>query len=578
MHFTTRLGTFLEILDLNNSENLVQFCVNKILSHHYENNQIVVSLNVNFPVNYPIINLQFFEILDLFAFGRAKIYLIGVNLDSDLDETIQYLNEFRTFNPQAKFIIILDRLITDKIFKMAVKYYISHIVVLETHSLNLYTYYPYNNQNINNPDTTIIPLGSCLNNPPSLFTKTVPPLWGNSTVRIAYKPIPPYVVDPYSTLEGIEIFTLETISKYYNFQIEYFLHNGSYYNEKKPETYYLAFGGLLTHDIDITVGGFYLKNSEIYDFDVSYEYLQDSLFWVVPKARELQKWQRIIVAFSFDTWTAFLASFFLYNLIYVLHLHLSQLKVSTTIFFHLFSILIEQPTKIRVKYTVRALVLTWIFYCLIISTAFKSQIINLLSGVTYESDITTLQEIVDSELVISLPVGYANMYDHGDPLEKYIYDHNVPCPKTYDCLQRTATKRDTASIAMGRYIAYHSPYFLNEHGHSTIHVMSERVCVTPIHMIISKGFPMFEHINSLILLLQANGIIDYNYDYMDNIFKSAYFSQLRLSEKVELNDVETMALPFVLLLFGLFFSLFVLLLELIWSKLSQTGCLVCGPQ
>ncbi|XP_008197377.2 uncharacterized protein Ir60a [Tribolium castaneum] len=547
---------------------MVQSCVHKILNQEYKNNEIIVSLNVNFSVNHPIINLQLSEVLDLFPFGRAKIYLIGVSLDY-LEETIQFLAELTTFNPQGKFIMILEQSIDESIFKMAARYYIGHVVVLEAQSLDLYTYHPYVNQNISSADTTVVPLGSCFKYPLKSLTRAMPPVWGNTTVRVSYKRTPPYVVDPFSALKGMEIYTLETISKYYKFQIEYFPYNGSYYNEKDRATYYAAFGALLAHNIDVTVGAYYLKNTEIFDFDVSYQYLQDSLFWVVPKASELQKWQRVALAFSFNTWMAFLASFFLYNVLYALHLRLSQMKVSTKIFFYLFGILIEQAVTMPVKYTVKALVLTWIFYCLIISTAFKSQIINLLSGVSYGDDITTVREITDSDLIISLPVGYANMYDHDDPLERYIYDHNVQCVEIYDCLQRTATKRDTASIAIGRYIDYYSPYFLNEHGHRTIHVMKERVCLMPIHMIVSKGFPLFAQINSLIMLMEANGLIDYNYNYMDNLFKSQYFSQLRLTDKVEHNDLETMALPFLLLCFGLVLALVVFLGEVVW-------CLVRG--
>lgn len=571
LHFTTTVVTIWEIFDENNTEDLIQNCLNKILNEHSKNNEVVITVNLNFGLNHPVVNLQLYQIVDLEVFSRPKTYIIS--LSENLTEILEFLSDLPIFNPQAKFIVISVEANED-FFKIASRYYISHICLLETPTLNLYTYNPYNNEDIHNPDTSIVPLGSCFEGVP-LFSTKIPTTWQNSTVRISYKPNPPYVIDPYSNaLKGMEIFALETIKKYYKFETEYFYHNGSFYNVKEPETYFSAFGDLLTHEVDIAVGAYFLKNHEHFDFEVSYPYLQDSFFWVVPKGRELQKWQRIILAFSFETWMAFTASFVIFSVLYLMQLNFFRMQVSSKIFLYLFRILIEHPAEIPRKYTVRGLLGTWIFYCLIISTAFKSQIINLLSGVSYQADIASLKEIVESDLIINLPSSYANLYEFDeDPIEKYIFDHNIKCVKIFDCLKRTAEQRDTASIAIGRYIDYYSPYFLNEHGHRTVHVMAERVCLMSIHMMISKGFPMFEQINSLIMLLEANGIVDYNYQYMDNIFKISYFYQLRLTEKTDVNDLKTIALPFILWCFGQCVAVFVLILEFIWFKLNHKKCL-----
>lgn len=552
------------------NDDLIKTCVDNILLRHFEPNYLIVALNISFTSDYPMVRLVLHDEVDLILFPRVNIYIISAS--ENLEEILRYLSDFHNFNPRAKFILIWNQAVSEDIFRFASTFYISHVVVVEHFSQNLFTYFPYDSRNVQDPNTTSVPLGACLQNyqNANLFGKKMPDTWDNSVVRVSYKPFAPYVVDPDGTLKGMEIFTIETIKKYFKFETEYYLNNGRYYDDTEPETYFECYGTTMSHETDISVGAFYLIKLEHLDFDVSHAYLQDSFFWVVPKARILEQWQRIIYVFRYKIWISFCCSLVLFSVVYITWLRFRKVPCSSIIPLYLFGVLVEYPASVPQKYIIRGLFGTWIFYCLIISTAFKSQMMNILSGVAYAKELATLQEIVDSDLIISLPQEYANLYDcDGFPLDKYVYEHNVRCDDYLECPRRTATKRDTASIAMGRYIDYLMPQFLDDYGRQMVTVLQEQVYPMSIHMIVSKGFPIFEQMNDLLMLLEANGIVEYNYDYMADISKARVMTKMRLAQEDIVNDLEAMALPFVLLGYGYTTSAILLCLELLWSKLKK---------
>ncbi|RZC34972.1 hypothetical protein BDFB_001395 [Asbolus verrucosus] len=570
---TTKVG----ISPLQTNESLTEDCVSNILSRHFQPNQLVLAVNISFVLNYPSVRLQVFENIEWMQLARVNIYIISTDR-GDFKAALQHLADFRNFNPRAKLILIWGDQVDEEIFETFVKFYMTRVVVVELPSLKLFTYSPYRGRNVAHPNTTVIPLGYCSESYKNLrlFAKKLPKTWENTVVRISYVPLEPYDINPEEDVKGMEIYTLESIKKFLKFKTQYSIANVSYYDEKKPETFYEAYGRLLTHEVDIALGAFYLKDFEHIDLDTSYAYLQDGFFWVVPKGQIIDQWKRIVLAFGFITWIAFLLSFLFFSGIYWIYMYFFQMGFSSNIFFYFFGILIESTVNIPQKYQIRGLLVTWIFYCLIISTAFKSQMMNLLSGIDYEHQIDSLEEIIESPLRINMPQGYANLYDNEEyPLERYVYENNIRCDDILKCLQRTAKKRDTASTAIGRYIDFMRPQFLDKNGRSMIHVLNEKVYPMSIHMIFSKGYPIFGQIDHLLLIMEANGITDFLYDRITHILNLRYMTKTGPVKYALVNDVKTMVLPFVILGFGQVLGFVVFCLELLWSQVCKNTNKIC---
>ncbi|XP_044253095.1 uncharacterized protein LOC123004045 [Tribolium madens] len=99
----------------------------------------------------------------------------------------------------------------------------------------------------------------------------------------------------------------------------------------------------------MVLGAFHLKSEEHIDFDMSFTHMEDAAYWLVPKAKPLPLWKRL-----------------------------------------------KMPT-------FKTLIITWIAYCLVISTVFKSKLMNVMTENIYENQIESLSEIQHFITIIPIP-------------------------------------------------------------------------------------------------------------------------------------------------------------------------------
>lgn len=527
---------------------------------------LTIAVNIKYELRLPTIRLTLDQKISLKHFSRVDKYILGIKCNN-YNKILNYVSLYHNFNPQAKFILLWhDHSLNTNLFELLAQKYITWVILLNLLTGELLTFRPFENKNFRKADVTPIFI-----NFQNITQNTKIKTWKNSIVQISYKKSEPYVMNPEGFYQGMEIKVLMEIAQILKFKTQFIPYTGRYYNPKKPDTYLEAFGGLKNHQFDVKVGAIYLKDREVEDFDISYAYFQDGIYWAVPKTATIEQWRRIALVFSFSSWILFWISSIMYSCVYYLILKISTKKTfDSSILYYLFGVLMEHSSKISVFLKLKKLLVFWILYCLLISTAFKSQMMNIQSGVDYYYQAATLQDIVDSKFYINMPPGYANLYDNkNNLLEKYIYDNNIECLDLLICLRRVAMNQNTASAAIGRYTRYVMPKLLDDNGQSLIYISKEKVFSMSIHMIFSKGFPIFAQINCLLLRMEANGMIDHTYEHMDHVLKMRQTNSERRTRFFAKNDLKTLCLPFVLLLFGYISSLFALCIEYLHYKLRK---------
>lgn len=169
--------------------------------------------------------------------------VICLDENEDYSRIIRKMSKEPFFNPKAKYVVISKHL-SSELLEVSSKYYLTDIIFIETvdksfHSI--YTYEPYQNQNISFKPETFKYLTQCKSGIPDTFELfgryKVPKAWKNSTLNIIYNVIPPYFQCP-SCEDGIEAQLLEIVSRKLGFDVNYVEHaDFMYWGSKMNGTY-----------------------------------------------------------------------------------------------------------------------------------------------------------------------------------------------------------------------------------------------------------------------------------------------------------------------------------------------------
>lgn len=154
------------------SENLLY------LSNYQDNNIVVTSSHLKFIYstngyqnsNNIILNINLMV-------NKIDVYILNLKQSEDLGILFVNLTKMRSWNPRAKFIIILEQYnneLLNELFKILSNYYIYNVIVASNDEL--FTYFPYKYENLNKP---------CLDYEKILtseyFPNKIPKLWRNTT-------------------------------------------------------------------------------------------------------------------------------------------------------------------------------------------------------------------------------------------------------------------------------------------------------------------------------------------------------------------------------------------------------------
>lgn len=132
------------------------------------------------------------------------------------------------------------------------------------------------------------------------------------------------------------------------------------------------------------------------------------------------------------------------------------------------------------------------------------------------------------------------------------------------CLSRTAFKRDFATIKAKRYLQYMiANYYLKPNGKPMVYIFQDRVSNILIGMPFSRGFPLFEKVNQLLINIKSSGFIEDIYGKMENYATRVFTRAQQVKQNAVGLGLQELKGIFVLLIVGWLLSLTVFITECI---------------
>ncbi|RZC36251.1 hypothetical protein BDFB_008767 [Asbolus verrucosus] len=536
-------------------------CLNRIIER-FEKTSVIYTINLDLQLNNPVIKIDINAAHTVwFKFERSDLCIIHLN-NRHLDVILQKLFENPNISPRGKFVIISDDKVDRTVFIVASNYYLTKLIVLENKShflKKIYSYKPYSYENVNKPETDFFHLATCvegvLDNDQDFFPNNLPTKWRNSTITIINNIIPPYMTCTSCGQDrGIELDVFGIITERLEFAANYTRNSFSMWGEKTNGSYDLLLGDLQKRKGEMVMGAFHSKFREHQDFDMTFNHMEDAVYWLVPKAKVLPHWKMLSLIFSKELYLLLLLSTVMIVIFYRFFYQRS-FSSSLTI---LYQILLECGVhKIPGN---KIIIITWIGSCLVLSTIFKSKLMQIMSQHTFEHQINTLSDIVASKLLINIDDFIASFFYHyTNPDEEYVAKNYKPCKDHDSCVNRTAFQQDSVTVNFQRVYECISLKYMDSEGHFLLHMTMTPVFPIHIHLFFVKGHPVFSQVDQLLIRIKSSGFIKHLYDQVAHNTRLALGKRSSLSATVL--KLEQMYVAFFLWCIGIFASISVFVFE-----------------
>ncbi|PSN35111.1 Ionotropic receptor 463 [Blattella germanica] len=296
---------------------------------------------------------------------------------------------------------------------------------------------------------------------------------------------------------------------------------------------------------------------------ITYPYFIQHLKWVVPAGSPVPRWKSLIKIFNPLMW------FFVFTMFLIgsttSWLLLKQSQQSLTYISALLDTLLTYMVagvSDRYKGTVASsFFLLWLFYCLIINTAYQSALISFLADPGHDQPINTIEELHKSDLRLMSRVSISD--EEFEKIEEISQSTNQR-----DWLTRIAQNRDTAllddELPLGLVI---NKFFDTETNRHLLHIIDKNAYTFYFTIAIySHGCLIFKRMEQLLHRIWSSGLIIRHFNYFYKVQKSRYYEVL--NDDPFVITLSHLQGAFYFLICGLFVSIIAFLIEICyWSVL-----------
>lgn len=323
---------------------------------------------------------------------------------------------------------------------------------------------------------------------------------------------------------------------------------------------------LLSGTADVFGGYVTPVSSDIWNFDITPSYYNDSINFICPVAPQVSIWIRLSSIFPCNFWvklcSLMIVSALIGKLFYKLPFVKSVLEV--------LAILTENnisSTGFHIGF-VRILHVSWLFFAIIAMTGFKSYLSLIMETVDFAKPLDTLDDIINSGLPIHSMIDLRPYYGIPEEKRKLNLSDVKPCTSFIECHKKVSEYQNLVSVGgYGLLKYYYIPRFYMKNDESTVHISSEAVYSFRFHLLFRKGHPQFEPCSKIILLSMSNGWFAKKFSDMKHLLYLKTSGKPRIRSKIitlsELNYV------FVMWIIGLIISISVFVCEQTLSLFSK---------
>lgn len=507
---------------------------------------------------------------------KHNFHVFVINEVEEFEIFLTFAYRTRGWNPRANiFIIYLGSLRKiDDLFKVSWKYYSVNVSIL-TADLNIYTYYPLTANNCGENLHGVL-LGNC-NKSVDVFPRKLGLYFHGCPMKVLPLIIEPYVLDLDRDVNpGYEMMILRTICQHLNITIRYvknpFIHwgtklsNGSYTDMYKH---------MWEMKAEIMIGMVLANESYVDDFEDTYPHTEVDLTFSVPTPLIVEGWKNFIIIFSKELWYSFgiamLSCIFTFWLIGKNQETSEGFDKLNNCVFKVWCVIFSCFSTQPKNGLIRLIYMVWTIYSFLMTCTYSSVLISYLTLPTYEREIATVKDMVNSDLKYGGLYVIRYIFNEPDnPTYLTLYKRFENCPLAMGCTNRTAFKRDFGVIKNARQVAYFTPLlYTYPNGRPRLRRVKDTVVPQCIWTNTVKGFLYVERFNEIILKLREAGLIS----KWDNEATHFWKRSIEIPPSVIPLNLTHLKFGFFCLMFGLLTGLITFLFEIgLFEKIKFKLC------
>ncbi|PSN31492.1 Ionotropic receptor 604, partial [Blattella germanica] len=485
------------------------------------------------------------------------LLLLFPNEDGEVYELEDQLNELqysRSWNPRAKFVIVVPdagntppKDIAMKVCDVLwtfMKIINVLIVIPETEDFNsehsncgaeinrqrvpIYSWFPYDENNCGDivDNVRLIDEWICDNcsfhEKSNLFPSKMPNNFKGCPIKVSSIGKPPYVFlrdehhfeheSSYDTVGGWCLDFVYLMGTVLNFTLIF--HEPLL--ELNKDSYVSIFTSLANDKADIAVGIIPNLVGVVERFDATIPYDIDNVEFLVPCPSKIPKAERVLGIFTFSVWAFLMLSYSAVGItLWGLTIGRDESFNFRTISNSLYScwaLLLGLSVPIMPKTAiVRSMFLLFVLFCLVVCYIFQAFFTTFLVEPGFEKKIETLEEIIK----LRIPYGSVKFISKFSSIDKGIANYDkivlsdVDCGFHYEsCIRRVINKDNFFTIVLKRQ----AQYFASELGYKNLNrdvcFLDQKVTSGGIIFIFRKGSPLVPLVSSLMRKSAEYGILD----------------------------------------------------------------------
>lgn len=251
--------------------------------------------------------------------------------------------------------------------------------------------------------------------------------------------------------------------------------------------------------------------------DSTHSYLESGFNWYVQCARPRPRWRVFVRTFTLSVWAALIVSFFAVVIV-VWRIakfpderqETAQYRSSVGTFQAVLAVLLNVGvSRMPLTLFLRGFFCVWIWSCFALTTVFQTYFTSLLVDPGLEHQVSDVEELLASDLVLTFDNGYLDLFKYEEEREKQIISRWISCPGFEACSRRTATIGDAATVLDFQEFDYYKHKFVDENGDSLLCRLPGKISGYLIAMFMQKGNPLFRPVNDVILRIMEAGLVNF---------------------------------------------------------------------
>lgn len=411
------------------------------------------------------------------------------------------------------------------------------LAVVPSETPQYFTWFPYQSEECSNVKT-IVQINSS-----NLFPQKLTPPYNNCPLVAATTLLSPFVVDEERGSET-QMF-LDLAQKLGMMPVYFHLPNGL--NVWTVfDTSYRPYSGLkllFENELDVMFSEMSMAFSTSTFAEFLFPHNVEEYIFFVPGSIEAPRTTAILKAFAPRAWTyVIIASVLIYvSVAAIPFLETSQIFPA---FVPTIALILNVPSNFPPSKALKIFAVIAYIYSMHITTAYTTSFIVFLSDVPREKPMQSLEEIVESGLMVQMHIAFQNVIASLSS-SLLMNTINQPDRMMHVTVLNLSFVAERKSIVIGPKISYVSQLrqdkYYDEFDYPKIHVIQDTIFYSFLTFYVSKGHPLFEQLNTNFIRLIEGGFPEH-YNFL--VLKPDR-PKLRKLEPFGVKNVEG---PFILLL------------------------------